>query len=154
MTAESANGVVISGYGVASGRSGDLRFPGGTIGMQEPIFRARGVSLATLLGAEPLLGTINVDVQPRKPDVIVPEIKLLDVNWSSMTPAENFWLFRATFAHAGLNYPAVIYMPDPSTKPEHFQSDGVIEIITRPIASLEPGAKVAILTCGSYIKFR
>ena len=39
-------GVVVRGHGVASGRAGDPRFPHGTVAMQIPFFRERGLDLA------------------------------------------------------------------------------------------------------------
>ncbi|WP_419826231.1 hypothetical protein [Sphingomonas sp.] len=148
-----ASGIVVTGHGVASGRAADPRFPAGTIALQAPLFRARGVDLAALIGAEPVMGTINVDLAPAVPRVLAPEIELRDVVWSPVMPAENFWLFRATVDVPGSLHHALIYMPDPATKPEHHQPGSVIEIIAAHTGGLSGGQKLRISADPSYIRF-
>ena len=41
-----ANGFIKQGYGVASGKSNDIRFPEGTVSMQIPFFTRRGLDLS------------------------------------------------------------------------------------------------------------
>ncbi len=132
-------GAVVRGHGVASGRSGDPRFPGGTIAMQIPFFRARGLDLA---GFFP--GTINVDVSPWsfRPG---PEARRFErVAWHPGTPAETFSFARVTLVRKGVRIPALVYWPHPETKPEHFQPTGVVEILAPRIEGVEPGDAVAI----------
>ncbi len=148
-----ASGIVVAGHGVASGRSSDPRFPGGTIALQVPVFLDRGVDLTDLLGASPFLGTINVDMSPAAPSVIAPEIAVPAVTWSTRVPPENFWLFRAGIAHAAHLYPALIYMPDPATKPDHVQPATVIEIIAPWVPALVVGDTLGVATDQSRLRF-
>ena len=147
------SGIVVAGHGVASGQCGDPRFPAGTVAMQAPVFRTRGVDLDALLGAEAFLGTINVDVSPAKPLRIGAEIELTAVAWSPEMPPENFSLLHATIKHAGTLYPALIYMPDPATKPEHFQPASVIELIAPRVPELAGGDVVEVIANLSHIMF-
>ena len=148
-----ARGIVVAGHGVASGRRPDPRFPSGSIALQAPLFRARGVDLAELLGAEPMMGTINLDVSPLAPTVIQPEIVLPGIVWSSHMPPENFWLFRARLTHADRTYRAVIYMPDPATKPAHFQPARVVEIVAAPVPGLDRGDAVDLAADAAFVRF-
>jgi hypothetical protein len=148
-----ACGVVVSGHGVASGAAADPRFPRGTIAMQAPLFRARGVDLAALIGAEPVMGTINVDLTPAAPCVLAPEIELRAVKWSPAVPPENFWLFRAEIDYAHRTHKALIYMPDPTTKPEHHQPSGVVEIIAPRLEELRVEKTVVITADATFIRF-
>jgi hypothetical protein len=148
-----ACGVVVFGHGVASGAAADPRFPRGTIAMQAPLFRARGVDLAALIGAEPVMGTVNVDLTPAAPRVLVPEIELRAVRWSPTMPAENFWLFRTAIEHVQRTHSALIYMPDPATKPEHHQPSGVVEIIAPRLEGLRLGQMVVITADANFIRF-
>ncbi|MBQ3811294.1 MAG: hypothetical protein II839_10795 [Kiritimatiellae bacterium] len=132
-------GAVVPGHGVASGRSGDPRFPGGTVAMQIPFFRERGLDLA---GFFP--GTINVDVSPWsfRPG---PEARRFErVKWHPEMPAETFSFARVTLVRKDVCRPAMVYWPHPETKPEHFQPAGVAEILAPRIEGLEPGDAVAI----------
>ena len=50
---------VVQGHRVASGENGDPRYPGGTIRMQQPYFKALGLDLFGFYH-----GTVNVDIAP------------------------------------------------------------------------------------------
>ncbi len=132
-------GAVVRGHGVASGRSGDPRFPGGTVAMQIPFFRKRGLDLS---GFFP--GTVNVDVTPWSfrpgPDALLFE----RVKWHPEMPAETFSFARVAIVRKAVRRPALVYWPHPETKPEHFQPAGVVEILAPRIPGLEPGDAVAI----------
>ena len=139
--ADRVPGVVVRGYGVASGRAGDPRFPHGTIAMQIPFFRALGLDLS---GLHP--GTINVDCAPRsfRPG---PGARLFErVRWHPGTPAETFSFARATLVRDGARHPAWIYWPHPETKPEHFQPGCVAEVIAPFVPGLAYGDRVVLET--------
>ena len=53
-------GIVREGYGVASGRSENPRFPRGTIEMQKPFFREQGLDLEELLHISMKLKSRNI----------------------------------------------------------------------------------------------
>ncbi len=132
-------GVVVRGHGVASGRAGDPRFPGGTLTLQAPHFKALGLDLS-----EFHIGTINVDCAPLSfrpgPDALLFE----HVKWHPDVPAEMFSFARVSITHRGVRHPALVYFPHPETKPEHFQPGGVAEIIAPRIERLAYGDAVML----------
>ena len=131
-------GNVKKGYGVASGISGDLRFPRGTLKLQKPFFQERGLNLDGYY-----LGTINLSIAPHRYEVKVPKCTFRQVEWSPENPAEDFSFFDCrilTNSNHRLN--GLIYYPHPETKPEHFQSPDVLEIITFPIDGLNDRDKL------------
>lgn len=140
MTAtRSATGVVVTGHGVASGRSGDPRFPSGTLGLQFPIFAQLGVDLDNV---HP--GTVNVELDEGPLDLGEPDHLLTSVKWHDQMPPEDFSLWRVGLHHAGKRWQAMIYRPHPETKPEHHQPEDVIEILAPLIPDLAYGDRVTI----------
>lgn len=135
------HGTVVHGHGVASGRSGDPRFPRGTVAMQLPFFRARGLDLA---GFFP--GTVNVDVSPWSFAPGPAALRFERVKWHPDVPAETFSFARAALFRKGRRHPALVYWPHPETKPDHFQPPGVVEILAARVPGLEPGDAVALET--------
>lgn len=133
------SGRVVKGHGVASGRAGDGRFPGGTIAMQTPFFQALGLDLSPF---HP--GTLNVDCAPWRyvpgPDALLFE----RVKWHPDMPAETFSFSRIRLVHRGVCHPALVYQPHPETKAEHFQPGCVAEVIAPKIEGLAYGDVVAI----------
>lgn len=133
------SGRVVKGHGVASGRAGDRRFPGGTIAMQTPFFQALGLDLSPF---HP--GTLNVDCAPWRyvpgPDALLFE----RVKWHPDMPAETFSFSRIRLVHRGVCHPALVYQPHPETKAEHFQPGCVAEVIAPKIEDLAYGDVVAI----------
>ncbi|PSB54309.1 hypothetical protein [Chamaesiphon polymorphus] len=118
-------GCVKKGYGVASGQAGNPRFPQGTIEMQKPFFRDRGLDLS---GYFP--GTINLSIAPCKYAVKQAKYTFKQVKWSPNDPAEDFSFFDCQILLAvDLVLDALIYYPHPETKPEHFQSPDILEIV-------------------------
>lgn len=141
MTAtRSATGVVVTGHGVASGGSGDPRFPSGTLGLQFPIFARLGVDLD---GIHP--GTINVELQAGSIDLGEPDHLLTSVKWHDDMPPEDFSLWRVGLRHAAERWQAMIYRPHPDTKPEHHQPEDVVEILAPLIPDLGYGDRVTIV---------
>ena len=128
-------GIVKQGYGVASGLGGDPRFPQGTIRLQLPFFEARGLKLD-----EYFPGTINVSIAPHAYTIKQAKHTFKTVKWSPNSPAEDFSFFDCRLLlSTGQRLNGLIYYPHPETKPEHFQSADVLEIITTPIESLQYG---------------
>lgn len=131
-------GIVIQGYGVASG-SYSTRFPGGTIRAQSPYFEARGVDISPYYP-----GTLNVDIAPRRFTLVRPGHTLTDVSWWPGVPPETF-----SFSPCRVILPAgpidgLIYYPHPETKPEHHQPATVIEILAPFMENLAVGAPVKL----------
>jgi hypothetical protein len=138
-------GRVRSGYGVASGRANDPRFPNGTIALQKPFFKAMGLDLDGYFA-----GTINVAIAPHHYGIRQAKYTFRSVKWSPTEPAEDFSFFDCRILR-GTDAPrsGLIYYPHPETKPEHFQAPDVLEIITGWIEGLKVGDEIGV-ECDRY----
>lgn len=133
-------GIVKQGYGVASGKSQDPRFPKGTIEMQKPFFRERGIDLDRYFS-----GTINISIAPHNYEIKKAKYTCRNIKWASGVPAEDFSFFDCRiFLNRGKSSNGLIYYPHPETKPEHFQTSDTLEIITSFIKDLQYGDEVII----------
>lgn len=132
-------GKVKPGYGVASGKGGDLRFPEGTIRQQWPHFKKRGLDLSQYFP-----GTVNVDITPYTIRIKSPKHYFDKIDWSEHIPPENFYFFDVTVTHNRADYQGLIYLPDPSTKSEHFQGASVLELLLPKIEGLKYDASIEI----------
>lgn len=127
---------LVPGHRVASGLNGNPRFPGGTVRMQQPHFAALGLDLAAF---HP--GTLNVSIAPWRYERRAPSHTFPEVKWHPVEPAETFSFIRARVVlEAGASHTGWIYLPHPETKPEHFQSPDVLELLMPWIPGLEYGA--------------
>ena len=143
-------GTVVRGHGVASGASGDPRFPQGTLSLQFPIFASLGIDLADF---HP--GTINLDIAPAQIEIVTPRLTLADVRWHPNCPPETFSFFDCTISGAEIpSTRALIYRPHPETKPEHFQSPTVLEILAPRIETLSYDMRLQLEADSSQIRFR
>ena len=131
-------GRVVAGHGVASGRNGDPRFPGGTLAMQIPTFLSLGLDLRPYYR-----GTINVSISPWS---IVPgeaRVTFRGVRWANREPAEDFSFFDCRVRVQGSDWvPGLIYYPHPETKPKHFQAPDVLEVLTDLLPGLRVGDEI------------
>jgi len=132
-------GTVVEGHRVASGLNGDPRFPEGTLAMQMRFFLEGGMDLSGYHRA-----TINLDLSPWRFVVRNPVKTFPDLKWCPTEPAEDFSFFDCLVAPAGNSQAlkfreGLIYYPHPETKPEHFQSPHVLEILSEFIQDLEYG---------------
>jgi hypothetical protein len=124
-TWQKVRGVIVRGHGVASGVSGDVRFPGGTIRMQAPYFRALGLEIE---GFHP--GTLNISIAPRRYRVGQARYTFRKVQWHPTAAAEDFSFFDCRVRRGEAPPVAgLIYYPHPETKPEHFQQPDVLELL-------------------------
>ncbi len=126
---------IVEGHRVASGLNGNPRFPGGTLRMQIPHFKALGLDLTAFH-----LGTLNVSISPLAYRVAKPRHTLTQVKWHPTEPAEDFSFLDVRVKRPGL--PAVagfIYFPHPDTKPEHFQQPDVLELLLPFVSGLSYG---------------
>ena len=131
---------VVSGHGVASGRNGNPRFPGGTLRMQADHFRERGIDLSTFF-----LGTINVSIAPYTYRVVNPRQTIRQLKWHPTEPAEDFSFFDLRAAGpGGEGVAGLIYYPHPDTKPTHFQQPDVLELLLPYVAELRVGAEMRL----------
>lgn len=136
MTA-SATGVVVAGHGVASGRAGDSPFAAGTIELQAPHFRARGLELSAYL-----LATVNVDLAPWRLVLRQPRWTFADVEWTRVHPPETFSFVECTVTRDGAAVDGLVYHPHPETKPMHHQPSTVVELLLPRLAALATGEEL------------
>jgi len=133
-------GVVVAGHGVASGASGDPRFPSGTIACQVAPFLALGVDLRPFHPA-----TLNV-ATARPISLTQPDHRLRGVRWHDQRPPEDFTLLHARLrTAAGDEADVMLYVPDPATKPEHHQPPQVVEVLAPWLADVAENPHVTLI---------
>lgn len=139
----SAKAVVTQGHGIASGKTRDSRFPGGSLAMQAPFFKDLGMDLS---GFFP--GTLNLSVHPYSYRLGNPVHSFPQVKWTSSLPPENFSFYRCRVRLLGEEdfAEALVYWPHPSTKPEFHQDPHVLEILAPKIPLAGYGKEMEI--CG------
>lgn len=131
---------IVQGHRVASGLNGNPRFPGGTLRMQLPFFRDLGLDLSSYH-----LGTLNVSIAPLSYRVVNPKLTFRDVKWHPTEPSEDFSFFDVTVHLEGASpVNGLVYFPHPETKPEHFQSPDVLELLLSWTDGLDCGAKLKL----------
>lgn len=133
-------GVVARGHGVASGLGEDKRFPDGTLALQKPYFKARGLDLGVYHPA-----TINVSIAPCRFVVRQARHTFRNIKWTQEFPPEDFSFFTCRlWPKDGQAQEGLIYYPHPETKPAHFQAPDVLEIITTYIPELSYGDRLVV----------
>jgi hypothetical protein len=141
-------GLVVSGHGVASGLCNDPRFPGGTIALQKPVFRQHGLNLDYYFS-----GTINLSIAPLLYQVKQARHRFRGLRWSDQAAAEDFSFIDCRLLLKGrTRLEGMVYYPHPETKPEHFQSPDILEILTYPIEGLTYGDTLTIEVDPKQIK--
>ncbi len=134
----SVRGVLVQGYGVASGPSAD--YPYGALERQKPIFKQRGLDLDHCFN-----GTLNINIQPKTFALIRPEYTFREVTWTDLHPPEHFSFSRCKVVHNGQEHDGWIYYPHPETKLRNFQNPSLIEVITEQIAGIHVGDEIRVL---------
>jgi len=132
-------GEIKSGYGVASGRGKDKRYPQGTLKQQFKHFLDRGLDLSNYY-----MGTINLDISPCSYKIKKPKHFFTNIDWSDFIPPENFYFLDVSIHHNEKTYNGLVYIPDPETKENHFQKPNILELIFPKIEGLKYGVKLEI----------
>jgi len=131
---------IVPGHQVASGLNANPRFPGGTLHMQAPFFRALGFELAAYHG-----GTLNVSIAPRRCHMVKAPTTFRQVQWHPTEPAEDFSFFDVYLLRP--DSPPIagkIYYPHPNTRPEHFQQPDVLELLLPFVEGLNYGDEMLL----------
>ena len=130
-------GTIVAGYGVASGQGADKRYPAGSIPLQIPFFKERGIDLSPYFP-----GTLNVDLAPFTPE---PHNPIFDsrLRWFE-NQEERFLLCPVELEAGGQRYTGLWYYPHPDTKPAHVQPGSVVELLLPWIANLKNGDQVRV----------
>jgi hypothetical protein len=151
--------IIKQGYRVGSGQAHeghDQRFneDGGTIRLQIPEFKKRGLDFDNYFGGKAddayVVGTLGCDITPYQMVIAAPEYYLTDVRWTNkfddQIPGfkENFFLSPAEVEFKGKRYKALLYVPDPSTKPAHFHPLTTIEVIAQKVPDIGYGDSVTL----------
>lgn len=148
---------IAPGQRLASGTS--VRDPvfnqeGGTIKMQAPAFRARGLDLDAYFAPGGYYhGTLNVMLAPRVWErgpneafaFYVPNLRWTDKMDRPGAPpfVETFYLDPCEIVFQGRAYKGLVYIPDPLTKPAgHAALAPYIDVIAEPIAGIGYGDRV------------
>lgn len=130
-------GTITPGYGVASGRGSDKRYPAGSIQLQAPYFLEKGIDLSPYY-----LGTLNVDLVPLIPE---PRNPIFDDKLRWFGDLEERFLLSPVEIKAGeRHYAGLWYYPHPETKPAHFQRNSVVELLLPWIDNLHSGDRVLV----------
>ncbi|AIE72715.1 MULTISPECIES: hypothetical protein [unclassified Synechocystis] len=141
-------GVVKAGYGVASGCSGNQRFPKGTLAMQKPFFEKCGLNLDDYY-----LGTINLSIAPHQYKIRQARYTFRQVKWSIKDQAEDFSFFDCRIITTNATIiNGLIYYPHPETKPEHYQPPDILEIMTNFIPNLHYDDELILEVCSHQIE--
>ena len=136
---QQVTGVLRAGHQVASGIAPDSPYEKGTIEMQLPFFRDRGLDLSSYF-----FGTLNIDIAPHTFKLLQPQYSFKQVKWHLDYPAEDFSFSPCQVGYQGRVYNSLVYYPHPETKIGHFQDPSIIEIIAPPIKSIGYGNEIAI----------
>ena len=131
-------GVLVSGHGVASGRSTSSPYPGGTIALQQPFFADLGLDLSDCWP-----GTLNLSVAPLELRLRDPDHRFPLVHWTDRHPPEtfSFWSIELQGPDDGV-VDAWIYQPDPATKIRHSQPLSVVEVLAPRLEGISPGVSL------------
>lgn len=127
-------GIVIPGYGVASGTGGSQGF-----------LEQQAEGLGKFIDWQRFWkGTINVSIAPkafvwRDRTATAPNLR-----WSQDQPAEDFCLAPTRIEVGGVRRDAWVYYPHPRTKAQNFHSPSVVEIIAPWIESVRYGSSVTV----------
>jgi hypothetical protein len=133
------HGIITPGHGVASGRSAASPYPQGSIAMQAPFFKARGLDLSGCL-----LATLNVSIAPATWQLLRPGFRFEGVLWTALHPAETFSFLQCQLTHRAAQVSGWLYYPHPETKARHWQSASVMEIIAPPLDNLSYGDSIEL----------
>ncbi len=132
------DGRVVRGHQVASGLGGSP-YPSGTIEMQRPHFLARGLDLSPYHSA-----TLNVSIAPHSFTMVKPRYTFRDVCWTELIPPEDFSFSPCELHFADSRYSGLVYYPHPETKPMHFQSPMILEILVPIVDGIGYGDEVTL----------
>ena len=133
------SGLIREGHGVASGRADSCPYPEGTLALQIPLFRERGVDLDAFFR-----GTLNVDIAPLRFQLVDPDVTLQNVAWTGRIPPEHFSFCACWLEVHGSSHQALVYHPHPETNAEHFQNASLIEVLARFVGDVMPGLDVTL----------
>jgi len=132
-------GIVTPGHQVASGTAKNSPYPRGTIEMQMPLFKERGLDLTGFFQS-----TLNISISPYTFSLRSPEYTFRNVHWTTEHPPEDFSFSRCRIIFQDVEYEGWVYYPHPETKKRNFQDPTIIEVIAPRIPNIGYGAKIEL----------
>jgi hypothetical protein len=132
-------GLVIQGHGVASGVATNSPYPQGSVSMQLPFFKARGLDLSAYWP-----GTLNISIAPHTWSLAHADYCFEHVAWTHLHPPETFSFVQLQLVWRQLPVAAWLYYPHPETKAAHHQANTVVEVIAPRLDGLAYGETVQI----------
>lgn len=136
---KTVGGVVVRGYGVASGQGAGNPYPDGTIALQKPFFAARGLDLAAYMA-----GTLNISIAPATFQLLQPAYLFRQVAWTTLHQPEDFSFARCRLTFSATRYDGWVYYPHPETKERHVQQPSMLELIMPFVPKIGCGDAVQI----------
>ena len=131
---------ITQGHRVASGLNGNSAFPGGTLRMQTPFFKALGLDLSPYY-----LGTLNAVIAPLRYRIVKAPWTFPLVKWHPVDPAETFSFFHVRrILDDGNAVEGLVYYPHPETKPKHFQPTDMLELIFPKMDDVAYGKEIVL----------
>ncbi len=116
------------------------RFPGGTIALQTPHFKALGLDLVPFYS-----GTVNVSVAPLAYTIVKSFRTFASVRWTDAMPPETFSFFHVwRVMDDGTRIAGLVYYPHPETKVEHFQRPDMLELLFPKMDDLAYGKELLV----------
>jgi len=133
------SGIIIKGFMVASGLSINRPYPEGSIRMQLPFFKERGLDLSSLFPA-----TLNISIKPKQFVMKYPRYTFRNIKWSLEHSPEDFSFSPCRVLYNNRCVSGFVYYPHPQTKLDHHHDPTTLEIITTHIKNIFYGSKVDI----------
>ncbi len=132
------SGILLKGYGIASGRADDSPYPAGSIELQAPHFLKQGLDIRHCFQ-----GTLNISIAPCTFSMIKPEWTFKRVKWYNGY-YETFSFSRCEVRCGNNEVEGFVYYPHPETKPDHFHDDSVIEVLAPYLEEIEEGRHLTV----------
>jgi len=143
-------GELVRGHQIASGSNPDSPYPAGSVALQIPFFKQRGLDLTDHVAA-----TLNISVAPSKLIWKAPRFKFEQVAWIEGFSPETFWFAPCEVICDNAKYEGWVYYPHPDTKTQHFHNDALVEVICkRQIPGIDYGAQISLCFSSEYFNFQ
>ena len=140
-THTTVTGTLVDGHGIASGRSASSPYPSGSVAMQAPFFKARGLDLSACF-----MGTLNVSIAPHTWTLLQAQHRFEHLEWTHLHPPETFSFVSCSLSSTldGAWVNAWIYYPHPETKKMHLQGNHIMEIIAPKLSDCTIGKPIVL----------
>ena len=132
--------ILSQGHRVASGLAEDSPFTDGTIKLQKPFFKDKGLDLEPFF-----MGTLNLNISPYSFNFINPEFRFENIKWTKNFEAETFLFSKCRLIYKDQQIDGYVYYPHPDTKIGHFKDNSILEIIAPKINNISYNDEMIII---------